>query len=143
MSVNREDAVVEYCGYGGAFRADLYFVAGVVIVRAAEPVKPENLLRGAYTATHHLIDFPVQGIWHPDIGVFVIPESQCKEVNTMKKLRLNLEELQITSFDAGGGIVGYGTTGGPITPASQHCEGPGPYSKEKNCSGWCISGRCR
>jgi hypothetical protein len=31
-------------------------------------------------ATHHVVDFPSSGFWRPDLGVFVVPEDQVKEI---------------------------------------------------------------
>lgn len=74
--LTRAGAVVQYCGHDGTFAADLFEVAGAVVVRAAGPVTPDNLTRPAVGATHHLVDFPSPGYWNPRLGVFVVPAAQ-------------------------------------------------------------------
>jgi len=74
---------VLYCGHNGLFVADAYRVAGAVAVRANGPVTMDNLDRrgdAAKRATHHLSDFPTAGLWRPDLGVFVVPENQLREL---------------------------------------------------------------
>lgn len=76
---------VLYCGHNGVFVADAYRVAGAVAVRANGPVTMDKLDRresACKAATHHLSDFPVAGLWRPDIGVFVVPENQLREVGS-------------------------------------------------------------
>jgi len=73
---------VLYCGHNGMFAADGYRVAGAIVIRANGPVTMDNLDRNnaQARATHHLSDFPVAGFWRPDVGVFVVPENQLREL---------------------------------------------------------------
>ena len=73
-------AVVQYCGHNGTFVADIHRIAGANIVRANGPVTSDNLSRPAEGATHVVSDFPTTGFWRPDLGVFVVPEDQVKEL---------------------------------------------------------------
>lgn len=77
-------ARVQYCGHDGYFVADIFEVAGANVVRAGGPVTPGNLIRPAQQMskpiTHTMIDMPTAGFWRPDLGVFVVPKSQVKEV---------------------------------------------------------------
>lgn len=70
-------ARVMYAGHDGWFVADVIAVAGAIVIRAAFRVDGGTLNRGRNNeATHHLADFPDKGFWHPDLGVFVVPEEQ-------------------------------------------------------------------
>ena len=84
MSNAKMGARVQYCGHDGHFVADIFTVADANVVRANGPVTPGNLIRPAQQqcapATHVLLDFPTTGFWRPDIGVFVVPEAQVKEI---------------------------------------------------------------
>jgi hypothetical protein len=62
--------------------ADIYAVGSANVVRAAGPVTMENLERRDVeaVATHHLTDFPTAGFWRLDLGVFVVPKAQVKEL---------------------------------------------------------------
>jgi hypothetical protein len=80
MSKEKMGAKVQYCGHDGTFVADIFLVSGANVVRANGPIKHWNLVRPAKGATHHLMDFPTAGFWRPDIGVFVVPETQVKEL---------------------------------------------------------------
>ncbi len=73
-------AKVQFCGHDGWFIADIFEVAGANVVRATREVNGGNLNRPAKGATHHLEDFPKPGFWRPDLGVFVVPKSQVKEL---------------------------------------------------------------
>jgi hypothetical protein len=80
---SRMGAVVLYCGHNGTFLADLTVIEGAVVVRPNGPVKLDRLDRSSESvqfATHHLVDFPVAGFWRPELGVFVVPAAQCKEL---------------------------------------------------------------
>lgn len=78
---------VRYCGHKATFQADIFEVAGAVVVRAPAAITPNdehgvlNRDPKAYDlASHHLEDFPHGGFWRPDLGVFVVPKAQCSEV---------------------------------------------------------------
>jgi len=79
MSEAAMGALVQYCGHDGCFIADIFEVAGANVVRASRPITPDNLLRPADEATHHLLDMPTAGFWRPDLGVFVVPKDQVKK----------------------------------------------------------------
>lgn len=72
-------ALVRYCGHSGSFVADIHVVGNVNVVRATGPVVAQELNRFS-PPTHHLIDFPTAGFWRPDLGVFVVPKGQVKEL---------------------------------------------------------------
>lgn len=77
MSKSAIGAYVKYCNHAGWFTADIYKVGTANVVRANGPVTPENIVRNDMGCiTHELRDFPVAGFWRPDLGVFVVPESQ-------------------------------------------------------------------
>lgn len=84
MSKGAVGARVMYCGHDGYFVADVLCVAGANVVRANGPVTPGNLFRlterKCKPATHTMVDLPVAGFWRPDLGVFVVPEDQVKEI---------------------------------------------------------------
>lgn len=73
-------ARVRYCNHAGWFVADIWSVGNTNVVRANGPVTADNINRDELDRiTHHLADFPIAGFWRPDIGVFVVPQSQVKE----------------------------------------------------------------
>jgi len=80
MSKAKMGATVQYCGHDGTFVADIFRVGNVNVVKANGPVTPDSIRRPAQNATHHLMDFPLAGFWRPDIGVFVVPKAQVKEL---------------------------------------------------------------
>lgn len=71
-------AIVQYCGHDGTFVADIFEIAGANVVRASRAVSASNIDRPARNATHLLVDFPKQGFWRPDLGVFVVPKEQVR-----------------------------------------------------------------
>ena len=73
-------ANVLYCGHSGYFVADIIEVGNAVVVRASGPVSPDNIIRDDRLGqpTHHLVDFPEPGFWHPRLGVFVVPRKQLR-----------------------------------------------------------------
>lgn len=81
MSEPAIGAKVLYCGHNGYFIADIFKIEGVNVVRANGKVTPNNLIREPKKASHILSDFPKSGFWRPDLGVFVVPISQVKEVD--------------------------------------------------------------
>lgn len=79
MSDSKMGARVHYCGHSGWFIADIIKVGNANVVRANGPVTPDSIVRDSLrTVTHHLVDFPHAGFWRPDLGVFVVPETQVK-----------------------------------------------------------------
>ena len=81
MSAASYGAVVLYCGHNATFIADIHRIGNVNVVRATGPLdKPGFLTRPAEKHSHHLMDFPCAGFWRPDLGVFVVPHNQVKEV---------------------------------------------------------------
>lgn len=80
MSKAKMGATVQYCGHNGTFVADIYQVGNANVIRANGKVTPDNIDRPAKDATHHLSDYPDPGYWNPNLGVFVVPEKQCKEL---------------------------------------------------------------
>lgn len=80
-------ARVHYCGHNGYFIADLFEIEGATVVRANVPVTGDNLLRPAEGVTHHVSDHPDPGFWRPDLGVFVVPKAQVKEVSKHERTR--------------------------------------------------------
>lgn len=75
-----------YCGHNGCFVADIGVVGNVNVIRASGKVSPANLQRGPAVgrATHQMVDFPSAGFWRPDLGVFVVPKAQVKELKDGK-----------------------------------------------------------
>jgi hypothetical protein len=80
MSKAKMGAKVQYCGHDGTFVADIFVIAGANVVRSNGPVTSKTLERPTTGATHHLMDFPSAGFWRPDLGVFVVPKAQVKEL---------------------------------------------------------------
>lgn len=74
--------MVQFCGHNGCFVADIFEVEGANVVRANGPVTAGNLDRKG-TPTHHISDFPKAGFWRPDLGVFVVPKAQVKELSVV------------------------------------------------------------
>lgn len=83
MSRSAIGAQVQFCGHDGTFIADIFEIDGVNVVRSPVPVNGGMLKRPA-VATHTMEDFPRAGFWRPDIGVFVVPAAQVKEVRRRK-----------------------------------------------------------
>lgn len=83
MSVGGAGLTVRYCGHDGTFVADVYEVAGAVVVRAGGPVSAETIRRPARGYTRHLLDFPKAGFWRPELGVFVVPADQLRVCEPM------------------------------------------------------------
>lgn len=73
-------ARVQYCGHNGWFIADVYEVGDAVVVRASGPITPDKINRPAENCTHHVLDFPDPGFWRPDLGILVVPKSQCSKL---------------------------------------------------------------
>ena len=81
MGATTIGALVKYCGHEGVFQADIFGVARACVVRANGPVRLDNIDRNRVNdATHHLLDFPELGFWRPDLGVFVVPANQIREL---------------------------------------------------------------
>jgi hypothetical protein len=79
---NAVGARVLYGGHEGYFVADLIPVGNAVVVRASGPVTPGNIIRDNQFGppTHHMLDFPGPVFWRPDLGVFVVPKKQLREL---------------------------------------------------------------
>lgn len=92
MSEAAVGAKIGYCGHNAIFIGDIYRVGNVNVIRSNLDLKnPKHrknglcglLLRGdeaVKSATHWITDFPNPGFWRADLGVFVIPEKQCKKL---------------------------------------------------------------
>lgn len=83
MAKAKTGALVRYCGHHAVFAADIFEVAGANVVRANGPITEKFLDRsqqGWDAATHHVHDFPRNGFWKPELGVFVVPKSQVEEL---------------------------------------------------------------
>jgi hypothetical protein len=81
MAKSKVGARVKFCNHDGWFIADIYEIAGANVIRANGEVNHVTLNRkNLGSITHRLIDFPVQGFFRPDIGVFVVPSNQVTEV---------------------------------------------------------------
>jgi hypothetical protein len=76
-------AQVKYCNHDGWFVADIHVVGNVNVIRANGPVNGDNIIR-TNEATHVVTDFPKSGFWRPDLGVFVVPQSQVKALRNGK-----------------------------------------------------------
>ena len=72
---------VQFCGHEGYFIADVRILKGCAIVHASAPVSPDSIYRNNEfgPATHIVVDFPV-GFWKPQLGVFVVPRDQFREL---------------------------------------------------------------
>lgn len=94
MSKPAVGARVQYCRHNGYFVADIFVVGNVNVIRANGPVHPDNIHRPGLLGghprdieeyiTHRLRDKPKAGFWRPDLGVFVVPMSQCRELKRAK-----------------------------------------------------------
>lgn len=90
MSKAKMGAIVQFCGHDVSFIADIYEIEGVNVVRASGPVDTNHAktkptaknaaMRPAGKCTHSVVDFPNNGFWRPDLGVFVVPAAQVKEL---------------------------------------------------------------
>lgn len=81
MKTGVPGALVQYCGHDGYFIADIWVVGNCNVVRANGKVDAGKLIRPADGATHHVSDYPMPGFWRPDLGVFVVPESQVTKIS--------------------------------------------------------------
>lgn len=80
MAKARVGAKVMFCNHDGWFIADVHRIGNVNLVKAAQPVKAENIVRGRNSeATHHLSDGR-GGYWKPLQGIFVVPASAVREL---------------------------------------------------------------
>lgn len=71
-------AVVHVLAYDLIFSADLFEVAGAIVVRGSGPLtaigwRPAEAFR---EVTHELHDRPNAGFWRDDLGIFVVPKDQ-------------------------------------------------------------------
>jgi hypothetical protein len=97
MSKAKMGARVAYCGHDGYFVADIFEIEGVNVVRANGKVSGDSIIRPADAATHHLSDFPGPGFWRPDLGVFVVPSDQVKELSATTNPKQARQKLRIKS----------------------------------------------
>jgi len=79
-------AKVQYCGHDATFIADIYKIGNCNVVRTDIRVLgfDSQLERPAVNPTHHLVDFPAGGFWRKDLGVFVVPEDQVRDLREEK-----------------------------------------------------------
>lgn len=68
--------MVRYCGHDAMFIADVIEVGGACVVVANERIDNCLIRPATDEATHHLVDFPKAGYWHPHKGIFVVPSDQ-------------------------------------------------------------------
>lgn len=82
MAKAKMGALVRYCGHKAVFVADIYDISGANVVRASGPIDKVLLCdnKDVSIATHHVTDFPKPGFWRPELGVFVVPKNQVKEL---------------------------------------------------------------
>jgi hypothetical protein len=78
-------ATVHLVPHGVVFQADLFAVAGAIVVRANGPLILEKNTwalgeRGFPPPTHQLHDDRGSGFWRDDLGVFVVPADRLTEV---------------------------------------------------------------
>lgn len=74
-------ARVMFCGHKGWFVADIHQVGTANVVVSCGPVNGSTIIRTDLDeATHHMVDFPLAGYWKPEIGLFVVPIGQVKEL---------------------------------------------------------------
>ena len=81
MAQTKNGALVRYCGHDAMFYADIYKIGTANVVRPNGPLTENILIRPATKkVTHHMVDFPAVGFWRPELGVFVVPEDQVREL---------------------------------------------------------------
>lgn len=74
-------AYVQFCGHKGWFIADIFKIGTANVIRANGPVNDDNICRqNLDKITHTMDDFPTVGFWRPELGVFVVPAKQVKQV---------------------------------------------------------------
>lgn len=76
-------AYVHMLAHDVVFAADLFEVAGAIVVRANGPLirgrncwARSDAICDALLPTHELIDSPMTGFWREDLGIFVVLASQ-------------------------------------------------------------------
>lgn len=87
MTCIKTGAIVHMRGHEVVFSADLFEVAGAIVVRANGPiVRGKNAFNATDGSsvnpflgrvTHVLEPGPETGFWREDLGTFVVPKSQC------------------------------------------------------------------
>lgn len=85
MTCIKTGARVHVLSYDLVFAADLYEIAGAIVVRANGPivrgknaeVKETWEAKGYGRPTHVLHADPEPAFWRMDVGVFVVPKAQC------------------------------------------------------------------
>lgn len=76
-------AQVQFGNHQGFFHADIFEIGNVNVVRASGPVSGDNIIRHRmHEVTHTMQDLPEKCFWRPDLGVFVCPKKQVKEVKS-------------------------------------------------------------
>jgi hypothetical protein len=80
-------AIVHMLAHDLVFHADLYLVGGAMVVRANGPLKRDSNCWPSTAAfcqdhkpTYELHDRPSAGFWREDLGIFVVPADQLKEL---------------------------------------------------------------
>lgn len=72
-------AIVHMIPHDLVFQADLYEVAGAIVIRANGPIIrdgnawPSRKFCEHHQPTHELLDDHGTGFWREDLGVFVVP----------------------------------------------------------------------
>lgn len=87
MTCIKTGAIVHMYGHDWVFSADLFEIAGAIVVRANGPLRlGRNAFRSSDGSsvnpflgrvTHVLEPGPEAGFWREDLGVFVVPKAQC------------------------------------------------------------------
>lgn len=70
-------ALVRYGGQDAMFVADVFEVGDAIAIYANGNIE-DHLIRPAKDPTHHVVDFPLPGMWKPRRGVLVVPKNQVK-----------------------------------------------------------------
>lgn len=77
-------ALVHMVPHGILFAADLFEVAGAMVVRANGPLRRDSncwaFIEGQSLPTHELHDDRGTGFWREDLGVFVVRKDLLKEI---------------------------------------------------------------
>jgi hypothetical protein len=78
-------ATVHMVAHDLVFQADLFEIAGAMVVRANGRLVPGQNCEYSgdwkWTApTHILSDRPIAGFWRDDLGIFVVPKNQLTRV---------------------------------------------------------------
>ncbi len=88
MTCIKTGARVHLLAYDTVFAADLFEVAGAIVVKANGPiVHGKNAFKSTADGvtgifgkpTHVVHDLPEPTYWAPEMGLFVVPKAQCVE----------------------------------------------------------------